>query len=227
MQTTTMKVNTLLQLMAGNGPTLLGRNWLEHIQLYWKTIDKVNAKQPTLGLEPLLAKHAEIFIDELGTIQPFTASLQVRSDISPKFCKARSVIECDLEHLESYGILEKVDYSEWAAPIVAVPKKDGKVRICGDYKFTVNQALEVDQYPLPKPGELFASLAGGKIFSKLDLSQAYQQLLLDEESRKYVTIITHRGLYHKIALWYCLCTSDVPQDHGYHFARNPKRDLLH
>ena len=80
-------------------------------------------------------------------------------------------------------------------PFVAVPKKDGKVRICGDYKVTVNQALEVDQYPLPKPGELFASLAGEKKFSKLDLSQAYQQVPLDEESRKYVTINTHRGLY--------------------------------
>ena len=85
----------------------------------------------------------------------------------------KDVIESELERLEALGILEKVDYSEWAAPIVAVPKKDGKVRICGDYKVTVNQALEVDQYPLPKPGELFASLAGGKKFSKLDLSQAY------------------------------------------------------
>ena len=192
----------VLYVVAGDGPTLLGRNWLEHIQLDWKTIGQVNAKQSTSVLEPLLAKHAEIFTDELGTIQPFTASLQVRSDITPKFCKARSVpfaikdvIESELERLEALGILEKVDYSEWAAPIVAVPKKDGKVRICGDYKVTINQALEVDQYPLPKPGDLFASLAGGKKFSKLDLSQAYQQVPLDEESRKYVTINTHRGLY--------------------------------
>ena len=131
---------------------LLGWNWLEHVQLDWKTIGKINAKQPTLGLEPLLTKHAEIFIDELWTIQPFTASQQVRSDILPKFCKARSVpfaikevIECELECLGSYGILTKIDYSEWAACIVAVSKKDGKVHICGDCKLTINQALEVDQ----------------------------------------------------------------------------------
>ena len=114
----------VLYVVAGDGPTLMGRNWWEHIQLDWKTIGQVNAKQSTSGLEPLLAKHAEIFTDELGTIQPFTASLQVRSDITPKFCKARSVpfaikdvIESELERLEALGILEKVDYSEWAAPI--------------------------------------------------------------------------------------------------------------
>ena len=60
------------------------------------------------------------------------------------------------------GTLEKVDHSEWAASTVAVPKKDGTFRICGDYKVTVNQALAVDQYPLPKPDDLFATLAGGK-----------------------------------------------------------------
>ena len=78
---------------------------------------------------------------------------------------------------------------------MAVPKKDGKFRICGDYIVRVNQALDVDQYPLPKPDDLFATLAGGKRFSKLDLSQAYQQLVLNDESKQYTTINTHRGLY--------------------------------
>ena len=55
--------------------------------------------------------------------------------------------------------------------------------------------MEVNQYPLPKPEDLFATLAGGKKFTKLDLSQAYQQLTLDNESRKYVTINTHKRLY--------------------------------
>ena len=60
-----------------------------------------------------------------------------------------------------------VDHSEWAAPIVAVPKKDGNVRVCGDYKVTINPDLEVDQYPLPKPENMFATLAGGTKFSTL------------------------------------------------------------
>ena len=50
----------------------------------------------------------------------------------------------------------------------------------------VNSALHVDQYPLLISEELFATLAGGKQFTKLDLSNAYQQLPLDNESRKNV-----------------------------------------
>lgn len=90
-------------------------------------------------------------------------------------------------------------YSEWVTPIVAVPKKDRKIRICGDYKVTINQELEVDQYPLPKL-DLFATLAGGKKFTKLDISQAYQQLILDGDSEKYLTINTHQGLHRYTCL---------------------------
>ena len=100
----------------------------------------------------------------------------------------KSAIDSELDDLEKSGVITKVVHSDWAAPIVPVPKKNGKFRICGDYKVTINQALEVDQYPLHKPDDLFATLAGGKKFSKLDLSQAYQQLKLDEQSMQYVTI---------------------------------------
>lgn len=97
-------------------------------------------------------------------------------------------------------MLEKVVHADWAAPIVTVPKRDGTFRLCGDYKVTINQDLEVDQYPLPVPEDLMSSLTGGKTFTKLDLSSAYQQMPLEEESRQYVTISTHRGLYHYTCL---------------------------
>ena len=83
---------------------------------------------------------------------------------------------------------------------MVVPKKNGTVRLCGDYKVSVNQALVVDQYPLPKPSDLFATLAGGKWFTKLDLAQAYTQMELDEESRQYVAFNTHHGLYQYLRL---------------------------
>lgn len=60
--------------------------------------------------------------------------------------------------------------------------------------------MEVDQHPLPNPEELFVTLSGGEKFSKLDLSRAYQQILLEDESREYVTINTHKGLYRPTRL---------------------------
>ena len=55
------------------------------------------------------------------------------------------------------GVIEPISFSEWAAPIVPVLKKN---RTCGEYKLTVNQAAKVDSYPLLKIHDLFASLAG-------------------------------------------------------------------
>ena len=69
------------------------------------------------------------------------------------------------------------------------------VHICGDFKLTVNQVSKLDRYPIPKIEDLFSQLAGGKSFTKLDLSQAYQQICLDVKSKPYVTIKTHRGLF--------------------------------
>ena len=132
----------------------------------------------------------------------FKAKLHSKPHSSPRFMKARPVpfavrpkVEAELERLEKDGVLEKVTYSEWGSPIVVVPKKGGKVRICGDYKTTVNPCLDVDQYPLPKASDLFTTLSGGKIFSKLDLTQAYHQMEVEDESQEVVTITTHKGLY--------------------------------
>ncbi len=67
-------------------------------------------------------------------------------------------------------MIEKVNHSDWAAPTVVVPKGGGQIHICGDYKLMVNQSLDVEAYPLPKPEDLRTSLTGGRKFTKLDLS---------------------------------------------------------
>ena len=76
--------------------------------------------------------------------------------------------------------------------MVAVPKSDQKV--------TVNPVGKLDRYPVPKVEDLFAK--HGKLFTKLDLRQAYQQLLLDDKSKKYVVINTTKGLFQYTRLPY-------------------------
>jgi len=78
---------------------------------------------------------------------------------------------------------------------VPVLKPDGSIRICDDYKLTVNTVAKLDMYPLPHIDDLFTSLSGSKYFSKLDLAQAYLQVPQEEDSRKCVTINTQKGLY--------------------------------
>ena len=76
-----------------------------------------------------------------------------------------------------------------------VVKSDSKIRICGNYKLTINQSTRVDKYPLPKADNIFVSLSGGTKFSKLDLAHAYLQFCLADKSIALVTINTHCGLF--------------------------------
>ena len=189
-----------LVVLQGSGPNLLGRDWLNHFRIDGNGIKTVLQEKD--GLRQVLLEYADIFADELGTITPAKAKLTVSPSAVPRFHRPRPVpyalkplVEQELDGLEQAGVLERVNHSEWAVPIVTVPKRDGQVRICGDYKVTVNPVLDIDQYPLPRPEDLFATLAGGKYFSTLDLSHAYNQIILDTEARKFLTINTHRGLY--------------------------------
>nr|XP_023665672.1 LOW QUALITY PROTEIN: uncharacterized protein K02A2.6-like [Paramormyrops kingsleyae] len=185
-----------LVVVKGTGPSLLGRDWLQKIKLKWHEIKYVHTT------EDILQRFREVFRDELGTLKGVSVKLHVDPNATPRFYKPRTVpyamkgkVEEELERLQALGIIEPVLFSRWAAPIVPVMKPDKTVRICGDYKLTVNQVAKLEEYPLPRVDDLFATLAGGKMFTKLDMSHAYQQLLLDEKSKEYVTINTHKGLF--------------------------------
>ena len=58
--------------------------------------------------------------------------------------------------MQAEGILELVEQSEWATPLVIVPKSNGKIRVCGDFKVTINQCVETKSYPLPTTEDIFA-----------------------------------------------------------------------
>ena len=131
----------------------------------------------------------------------------LKGESNPKFCKPRPVpfglqegVEQELKRLCDAGTIESVTHAEWASPVVPILKNDGSIRLCGDYKKTVNPSVDIDTYPVPTLEQLYAKLAGGQTFSKLDLRHAYQQIPLDLESRKYTTINTLRGLFQYTTL---------------------------
>ena len=94
----------------------------------------------------------------------------------------RPQVEEELDRLVTEGILEPAKHSEWAkwaTPVVAALKSDKKtVRLCGDFRKTVNPVARLDRYPVPKVEDLFATLKQGPLFTKLDLRNAYQQATL-------------------------------------------------
>jgi hypothetical protein len=200
-----------LYVVDGGNTALLGRDWLQKIQLNWKNIEfvhSVRAEQTTDLLQELKNRYADLFDDKLGKLKDFQAKLHLMENAKPVFKKARPIpyamrekVEKELDRLEQDGVISETVTSEWATPIVPLVKRNFQIRIYGDYKVTVNPLLKVDRYPMPRPQDIFASLAGGEKFPKLDLHQAYLQCEVDESSSEVLTLNTHRGLYrlHQLA----------------------------
>ena len=152
--------------------------------------------------EGIFTRYKSYLSDEFKSCVKEKVTLKLNSDLKPIFCKARPVpfrfkelIKAELKRLVDSQILTKVYRSEWACPTVNVMKSDGKIRICGDYSMTLNKCMNTVQYPLPTIEDVLGNMGCAKIFSKVDLQQAYLQLPLDESSKQYTTINTCEGLF--------------------------------
>ena len=95
-------------VVKGNGPSLMGRDWLRHIRLDWRAINCVRQNQ----LQDVLDDHDELFKPGLGTLKGFEAKIHVDPGVRPRFCKARTVpyalrdaVEQELERLVKEGII--------------------------------------------------------------------------------------------------------------------------
>lgn len=86
-------------------------------------------------------------------------------------------------------------YPTWLANIVPVPKKDGKIRICVDYR-DLNKASPKDNFPLPNIHILIDNCAKHKLQSFVDCFAGYHQILMDEEDAKKTAFITPWGVYN-------------------------------
>ena len=188
-----------LHVIKNGGPPILGRDFL---QLFSMGISQVNFLRLPNEVNLVLKKFSKVFAPELGTFNKGKIKINLHQNAIPKFFRPRPLpfalqrkVELELEKLLKLNIIEQVDYAEWGTPIVPVIKRDGSIRICGDFKVTLNDQLNIDKHPLPRIEDLFQKLQGGIHFSKLDLSNAYQQLVLTDESKQLVTISTHKGLY--------------------------------
>ena len=128
-----------LLVVPGSGPSLIGHDWMSHITFNWAEVNK----------------YLELFKDELGTktnLRPnwiFNQNQNLNFSVPTQFpLPYRIALKLNYKGWKMPKLfLRWAIYSEWAAPIVAVPKKDSKLRICGDYKVTINPSMKVVQHP--------------------------------------------------------------------------------
>ena len=203
----------LLVSESGNCP-LFGRNWLCDIKWNWPLLlanvyslsdevqSTVNSTAFSTNLSEVLSKYDKLF--DTSTVGCYTGEpIELTVQRAPTFHKARPVpyalqekVESTLKQMEENGIIERVSTDSCAAPIVVVGKKDSdKVRICGDFSVTYNACADLVRYPLPRIEDLHTAMRGCKVFSCIDIRDAYHNCRVSEESQKYLTINTHIGLF--------------------------------
>ena len=176
------------------------RDWISSLKVSIGNIHRLGMSD---RLSEMLHKHENVFTEGLGTFTGGKVTLHTDPQVTPKFFKARTLpyslkdrVEEELNRLESLGIITPVKHSKWAAPVVPVLKQNGTIRLCGDYRVTINQASKVDTYPLPRVEELFAAMSNGKVLLNLTCHKpTCNYVPLDDKSKELVTISTHRGLF--------------------------------
>lgn len=107
--------------------------------------------------------------------------------------KEKTMAEQQIKEWLKDGVI-RPSFSDYAAPIVPVPKKDGSTRICVDYH-PLNKKIIKDRYPLPNIDEQIDALQGARIFTTLDSANGYFHIPVEKDSIKYTSFITLGGQY--------------------------------
>lgn len=190
------------------GPPIVGREWLFKLKLLNEnsfSSDKLDSNINSISndklVPKLISKYPNVFSTDLGCFNGKECKLHLKPDAVPKFFNPRPLpfalkdkVATELDRMVKDNIIYPVNSSEWGTPIVPVVKPNGDVRICGDYKVTVNKFLHIDRHPIPRITDLLTRIKGS-CFAKLDLSRAYLQVPLCSESQLVTTISTHKGLF--------------------------------
>ena len=163
-------------MVKGNLPSLLGRDWLITIKLNWSQIFscQVNNNCENPDMKVLVDKFKHVFKNNGKPIKKYKAKLVLKQNAVPKFCRPRPIpyvlkneVSKILDDLVARDIVVPVESTDWASPTVIVPKSSGdSVRLCGDYKVTINKHLIDPVYPMPTIQDIISNLDGACIFTK-------------------------------------------------------------
>lgn len=165
-------------------------------------------------LEALTALFPDVAEFRAGSarIQPITIRIQpgtspIKQNVRQKAIAEKEVIDREVQKMLELGVIRH-SASPWASPVHLVPKGDGEIRFCIDFR-RVNSIVVADAYPMPFIQDLVDALDGAKVFSTLDLAKGYWQVPLDEASKEITAFATVDGLYEFNVLPFGLCTASA------------------
>ncbi|KII61981.1 Transposon Ty3-G Gag-Pol polyprotein [Thelohanellus kitauei] len=172
-----MKLQLQIIVVKGDEKPIFGLNWFRAFNLTFDVIRNIaGTNKYQHHISELIKKYQRIFDVNNQSITTHKASIRLCEDAKPIIHRPRLVpfslrskVETEINRLVKQGILVKVDDSinniEWATPIVNVIKSDGTVRICGDFKVTINKHIKLNHYPLPRFDEITNKISGNLYFS--------------------------------------------------------------
>lgn len=200
-----------LYVIEGEYDSLFGREWLAQFvseidltKIFTPLeVHNLTTTSPTLTrnqvsrLETLLIRYDNIFSSIAGKLSGPPIRMHLKPGATPVFARAREIPYAlrdayakEIDAKIEAGYYVRVEHSEWASTTHVVTRKNGKIRITGNYKTTLNPKLICDEHPIPKPEHIFNRMKGSKIFCHLDITDAYTHLVVDEEFSEALTLNT-------------------------------------
>ena len=164
------------------------------------------------ALDDVIQKHHKLWDGDLGLIKATEHRIVLKPGAKPVRLNpyrmgqaSRELTREQVQRMRDMGVIEPSS-SEWASPIVLVPKPDGTVRFCIDYR-RLNERTVKDSYPLPRMDDCLDSLGEAQFFSTLDCNAGYWQIPISKEDRHLTTFTCHCGLYQCTRLPFGLCNA--------------------
>jgi transposase InsO family protein len=195
---------------------LLGRLWLNELCPQWREafkVNKIEQKQAEVNVKvnelrekvvrESKVRYKKLFDNDLSEpISGIEVDIRMKAGVKGFVHKpytvpfsVREKVGKEIDELEKAGIIERVEYCEWASPMVIVKKPNGEIRPCLDGSKTINPFIETNHYPIPLIDELLVNKSGAQWFTVIDLKGAYTQLCVNERTKQLLGINTIKGLY--------------------------------